>query len=273
MRGERVDMLLPGAQSIDLSRPLAHFAEHGYARLGPILSAEALQKLRERCDDFMLGRITYPGLFFQRDTDSGRYEELEFKKGFEGPSLNYRKIEKIENDPLFLALIENPLFERIARSLIEGDIVIYRAVIFNKPASGGTELPWHQDAGSYWGLSRDPFLQVWIALDDAPVESGCVFLLPKSHIEGLASPLGGLIQPAALAQQNAEQQGVHVPAQAGEALLIHNHVWHRSGTNTTGKARRAVTICYMGADVRCTRKKKKPRSFFPVFRGQITPYG
>lgn len=258
-------MLLPHAVSMDFSEALAHFAEYGYARLGRVLSDEGLSLLKARCDDFMLGRVSYPGLFFQGDTSSGRYDDLEFKKGFEGPSLNYRKIEKIEKDPLFLAFIENPLFERIARAQIEGEIVIYRAVIFNKPAQGGTELPWHQDAGVYWGLSQDPFLQIWVALDDAPEESGCVFVLPKSHKEGLASPLGGLISPALIEKRGAEKQGVFLPAKAGEAMLIHNHVWHRSGTNSTGKPRRAVTVCYMSAKVRCTRKKKEPRSFIAVF--------
>ncbi len=259
-------MLLSHALSMNLAGPLSHFSEYGHAKLGRVLSDGALQALRARCDDFMMGRISYPGLFFQGDTESGRYDDLEFKKGFEGPSLNYRKIEKIEKDPLFLALIENPFFERVVHSLIEGDIVIYRAVIFNKPAAGGTVLPWHQDAGVYWGLSQDPFLQIWIALDDAPIESGCVFVLPKSHLGGLASPLGGLIQPSLILERGAEEHGVHLPAEAGEAMLIHNYLWHRSGTNTTGKARRAVTVCYMSADVRCTRKKKRPRVFIPVFR-------
>ena len=44
----------------------------------------------------MLGRVTYPGLFFQHDTTTGNYQDLEFGKGWQGPSLNYRKIEKLE---------------------------------------------------------------------------------------------------------------------------------------------------------------------------------
>ena len=43
-----------------------------------------------------------------------------YKKGYEGPSLNYRKIEKLEKDPLFLAWINNPLFERVARAVRPG---------------------------------------------------------------------------------------------------------------------------------------------------------
>lgn len=261
------DVLLPEAMNMDLRGALEHFAEHGYARLGRAASDEALAALRERSDDLMLGRVKYPGMFFQRDTETGRYEDLTFGNGYEGPTLNYRKIEKLEMDPLFRAWIENPLFERVARSLIEGDIAIYRAVLFNKAATGGTELPWHQDGGRYWGLTMEPTLQIWTALDDAPEASGCVKVLPGSHKDGLASPLGGLLQEASLSAKDAERGAISLPAAAGEVILIHNHVWHRSSVNTTGTPRRAVTTCYMSANTKCVRKKRAPREFFRVFSG------
>jgi ectoine hydroxylase-related dioxygenase (phytanoyl-CoA dioxygenase family) len=258
-------VLVPDALSIDLRGLLEHFAEHGYARLGRVATDEALAAMRERSNDLMLGRVKYPGMFFQRDTETGRYDDLEFGKGYEGPTLNYRKIEKLEMDPLFLAWIENPLFERVARSLIEGDIAIYRAVLFNKAATGGTELPWHQDGGRYWGLTMEPTLQIWTALDDVPEASGCVRALPGSHKGGLASPLGGLLQEAALSAKEADSRSIPLPAAAGEAILIHNHLWHRSSVNTTGKPRRAVTTCYMSAETKCVRKKRAPRTFVRVF--------
>jgi phytanoyl-CoA hydroxylase len=258
-------VLADGAADLDLEAPLASFAEHGFARLGPVLSDAAAGALRARADDIMLGRVVYPGLFFQRDTTTGRYDDLEFGKGWAGPSLNYRKIEKLEKDPLFLAWIQNALFARIARALVGDAVTLYRAVLFSKAAHGGTVLPWHQDGGRFWGLDRDPVLQIWTALDDAPVAAGCVEVLPASHEGGLATPLGGLV-PAPLAlQRGAEAAALAVPARAGEALLLHNHLWHRSGVNTTGAPRRAFTVCYMDAGTRCLRRKRAPRSFVRVF--------
>lgn len=258
-------MLLPGAQGVDLAGPLAHFAEHGWARVGQALAGDAMAALRARADALMLGEVSYPGLFFQRDTETGRYDDLEFGKGYQGSTLNYRKIEKLELDPLFLAWINNPLFERIARALIPGAISIYRAVLFNKAASGGTLLPWHQDGGSYWGLDRDPTLQIWTALDDVPIEAGCVEVIPGSHRAGLATPLGGLIPARIAEERGAEALAVPVPARAGEVLLIHNQLWHRSGLNRSGAPRRAFTVCYMTAETRCLRKKRAPRNFVRVF--------
>src|SRR5262245_37005970 len=168
------DPFAPLGVSVDIDAALSHLAEHGYARLGRVLGDAGLSALRERSDAVMLGEVRYPGLFFQLDTETGRYEDLTYKKGYQGPSLNYRKVEKIEKDPLFWAWINNPFFEQVARRLIAGPIAIYRAVLFNKAARGGTVLPFHQDGGSYWGLDRDPTLQIWTAIDDVPKLSGCV---------------------------------------------------------------------------------------------------
>src|SRR4051812_35387306 len=145
-------MLAPGALDLDVAAAIAHLHEHGFARLGKVLDDGARAELRARADALMLGEIADPGLFFQKDTDTGRYGDLAFGKGFEGPSLNYRKIEKLEKDASFRAWIENPLFERIARAVIAGPISIYRCALFGKAANGGTVLPWHQDGGVFWGL-------------------------------------------------------------------------------------------------------------------------
>lgn len=260
-------LLVPGALEMDLGEALRRFASDGYAPLGRVIADEALVSLRERADDLMMGRVTYPGLFFQEDTVTGNYDDLEFGKGWQGPSRNYRKIEKLEKDPLFWSLIQSPLFGRITRELLgQGTgVTLYRAVLFNKAARGGTVLPWHQDGGRFWGIDRDPVLQIWVALDDAPAEAGCVEVLPGSHARGLATPLGGLVPAAMIAREGAEARAVPAPARAGDAMLIHNALWHRSGVNRTGAPRRAFTICYMDAATRCTRKKRAPREFVRVF--------
>lgn len=257
-------MLLIDPAAPDLDEPLAHFREHGWARLGKVADPSILEAMRTRADAICLGEITYPGLFFQKDTETGDYDDLTYGKGWEGPSLNYRKVEKLEKDPIFASWIENPFFERVTRALIPGDIVIYRAVLFNKAKTGGTYLPWHQDGGRFWGIDRDPFVQLWTALDDCSLDAGCVEMLSGTHAAGLATPLGGKVPDAMVA--GLEARAEPVPAEAGEVLLIHNHVWHRSGRNTSGHPRRALTVCYMTAETRCLRTRKAPRTFHPVFR-------
>lgn len=253
---------------IDVDAALAHFHEHGWARLGRVVPEDTLAALRDRADAIMQGRVVIDGLFFQHDATSGRYEDLPIGKGWAGPSPRYRKIEKLERDDRFRALIEDPTFERVARGLIEGPIAIYRAVLFAKADARGAPLPWHQDGGTFWGLDRDPTLQIWTALDDAPIEAGCVEVLPGSHRERLATPLGGVVPADRIAARGADARALPLPARAGEVLLLHNHVWHRSGQNRTGLPRRAFTVCYMSAATRCLRKKRAPRQFVRVFEGR-----
>ncbi len=258
-------IFLEGAEKIDLAAAVEQWRTHGYARLGRVFDEAWLAALRERADDIMLGRVVHEGMFFQHDAPSGRYEDLAYGQGWVGPSLAYRKLEKLERDERYLAHLSNPLFERITRSVIPGEVAIYRATMFSKAKEGSSALPWHQDGGSYWGLDRDPELQIWTALDDAPLDGGCVEVLPGSHAAGLATPLGGVIPANVLATRDAEARAVPLPARAGEVFLIHNYLWHRSGANRSGRARRAFTVCYMSAATRCLRRKRAPRSFVRVF--------
>jgi len=43
-------------------------------------------------------------------------------------------------------------------------------MFMNKPAIKG----WHQDVGAGWGISTNPTITVWTALDDATVQTGCM---------------------------------------------------------------------------------------------------
>ena len=260
---------MPGTPALtdeQIDAAVDHYREHGWARLGKLLDDATLAALRDRADAIMLGQVSYPGLFFQHDSPTGRYEDLEYGKGWKGPSLEYRKVEKLELDPLFWAWITSDVFRRVAARVYPGaDVTLYRAFLMNKHAGGGSDLPWHQDGGDFWGLDRDPTLQVWTALDDAPLGGGCVEVAPGTHEAGLATPLGGVVPKDKLEQAGAEARAVPLPAVAGEVLLIHNHVWHRSGRSRTGHARRALSVCYMDGATTCRRRKRAPRTFVRVF--------
>lgn len=254
-----------------IDEAVEHYRTHGWARLGNVGDEAAMAALRARADAIMLGEVRYPGLFFQHDSDTGRYEDLAYGEGWQGPSLRYRKLEKLELDPLYWAWLSQPTFQRVAaRVYPRTAVTLYRAFLMNKHAGGGSPLPWHQDGGNFWGLDRDPVLQIWTAIDDAPLDGGCVEVVDGSHARGLATPLGGVVPPnhleaAGLVDGVPDPRIVPLPARAGDVLLLHNHVWHRSGRSHTGRARRALSVCYMHGDTRCRRKKRAPRTFVPVW--------
>ncbi len=250
----------------ELQQAIAHWRVHGWAKLPRVASEATLERLRERSEAIVAGRSGVEGLFFQPDSPTGRYEDLVFGHGYEGPDRDYRKIEKLELEPAFRAWLENPLFERILTAAVGPSIRLYRATLFWKAAHRGSDLPYHQDGGQFWGLDRDPALQLWTALDDASEESGCLVLLPGSQAGGLATPLGGVVPEAQVRAAQADRRELRVPAEAGDVLLLHNYLWHRSGPNRSAWPRRAFTVAYLDGQTRCRRRKRAPREFPLVFQ-------
>ena len=119
--------------------------------------------------------------------------------------------------------------------------------------------------GRFWGLDRPPVLQVWTALDDAPMDAGCLEVVPGSHLGGLATPEGGTIPSECLDRERAEERAQSLPAICGESILIHNHTWHRTGQNHTQMPRRAVSVSFLSSDVSCVRRRRAPRQFLRLF--------
>ena len=81
--------------------------------------------------------------------------------------------------------MQHPLFRDLTRRRIGENVSVFRSMFMNKPASRGTELPWHQDVGKGWGIDSDPTTTVWTALDDATTASGCMQIVPGSHKLGI----------------------------------------------------------------------------------------
>src|SRR5436190_25276 len=87
------------------------YERDGYLRLGRLLDPVDLMALQQRIDDIMLGKaqVDYSHMLMQLDSDSGKYEDAGAQTtGFKGATLNYRKIQQLELDPLFLAYLQRP---------------------------------------------------------------------------------------------------------------------------------------------------------------------
>jgi phytanoyl-CoA hydroxylase len=244
------------------------FQEQGYLRLGRTVAPASLQALQGRIDDLMLGRLPSAGLMMQLDLGGDYAGMAEQTIGFKGARLDYRKIERLEQDPLFLEYLREPCFRELCERSYgaQHGISIFRAMFMNKPANQGTLLPWHQDGGGIWGLDRDPLLTVWTALDDATIANGCVQVIPGSHRQGLLSDFGHTISPEQAAALCPQERITHLELPAGESVALHNWTLHRSDCNRTGSPRRAFSVCYMDARTRL-------RSLGTTFPTVFTPYG
>jgi len=127
------------------------YHQDGYIRLGKLIDGAELANLQQRIDDIMLGKVVYEGMFMQLDA-GGAYENLNWDTRFAGARLDYRKIQDLERDPLFLRLMQRPVFREICdyHYGAHASISVFRSMFMNKPARKGTILPWHQDGGDGW---------------------------------------------------------------------------------------------------------------------------
>lgn len=225
------------------------FEREGYVRLGTMLTGAELAALQQRIDDIMLKKanIDYAKLMMQREAD-GMNAQTEQTLGSKGSTLNYRKIQNLELDPLFLNYMTRPIFRSICAKVYgEGtNIACFRAMFMNKPAFHGSVLPYHQDRWTH--LDRDPQVTVWTALDRATAANGCVKIFPGSHKRLLnpEHPSGFLTEQQAAAMV-AEREPVLLELEPGEAVLLHNWTIHGSDGNHTSQSRRAFSVCYMEA--------------------------
>ena len=242
------------------------YEQQGYLRLGPILDASELAALQQRIDSIMLTKVSFPSLQSQLDT-GGAYEDLSLPaSGLGKATLAYRKVQGLEGDPLFLSLLRRALFREICRHHYgaHASVSLFRAMVMSKPANQGTHLPWHQDGGDVWKLDRDPLVTIWVALDAATRKSGCLQVIPGSHRLGLLSKLGSTLSAEHVQRYCAQGDIAYLEVQAGEALLLHNWLIHRSEVNGTEAPRRAFTACYMDGRTLGTLTGKR----FPVIFGQ-----
>ncbi len=233
-------------------REWQRFDEQGYVVLEDRLRGEELSGLQRRIDEIMLHRadVPYDRMLMQLDSRDGSYEDAgEQSLGHKGRTLNYRKIQNLEHDPLFLEYMQRPIFAKACARIygVGRAIAVFRAMFMNKPSKRGTFLPWHQDR---WNtLDRDPLLTAWTALDPATRENGCVQVIPGSHRLGLINPEhhSGFLTPEQAERLCRQEDVVHLELEAGQVMLLHNWLLHASDGNRSAQSRRAFSVCYMDA--------------------------
>ena len=75
----------------------ARFLEHGYLRLGHVLTETELSALQQRIDEIMMGQVCYQHMRMQLlDPESG---QLRRTMGHKVACLAYRRIDDLEQDP------------------------------------------------------------------------------------------------------------------------------------------------------------------------------
>ncbi|MFQ5632432.1 MAG: phytanoyl-CoA dioxygenase family protein [bacterium] len=106
---------------------------------------------------------------------------------------------------------------------------------------------WHLD-NPYWSFHSHNALSIWIALDDATLQNGCLYYLPGTHKTATYENVDIREDMASLF--NVYPQWKNIEPVAAEMKKgwagIHNGLTaHGAGPNMTPRPRRAMTCAYM----------------------------
>lgn len=152
-------------------------------------------------------------------------------------------------------LVRHPIIVDAVEDILGPDILCWASNFFIKEANTPDFVAWHQDA-TYWGLSSNDVVTAWIALTDAPVESGAMKFLPGSHSQAVLEHRDTfddhnlLTRGQEIAVDVPDDEGVYVPLKAGEFSLHHVLLVHGSESNTTNDRRIGLAIRYIPTHVR-----------------------
>jgi ectoine hydroxylase-related dioxygenase (phytanoyl-CoA dioxygenase family) len=129
-----------------------------------------------------------------------------------------------------------------------------------KPALRGAATPWHQDE-AYWNpLLEYNALSIWIPLQPATLENGCMQFVPRSHTQEILPHHSINYDPRihGLEVEAAHTEGaVACPLPPGGATIHHNRTLHYTGPNRSEIPRRAYILMF-GLP---PKQRAEPRSF------------
>ena len=123
--------------------------------------------------------------------------------------------------------------------------------IFKFPGALGQ--PWHQDA-FYFRFDRGPQVGIWLAVSDARMENGPLWVLPGSHREPVHEVVPDRREHANLGYVEIVDHDTRgeevVLMQAGDLLVFHSHLFHRSTDNESDAMRAAMVYHFACSQTR-----------------------
>jgi len=146
------------------------YKEHGFLIAENLFSKEEIFQLKEETLNIFKGKYgTIDGLQKVKNKDSefeilNKYLCIHFPHKLSKVIFNYLSHKKITN---------------VLKKIISLNVKAVQSMLFVK-APGKPGQSWHQD--EYFIPTRDMSLTgVWIAIDDAYIENGCLWVVPGSH--------------------------------------------------------------------------------------------
>ena len=205
---------------------VSQFQETGFLPAFPVLSADHALHLRANLESF------------EAENDGVLTGSLRFKN-----HLLFKWLSDLIRSPRILDVVED---------IIGPDIMVWSTDWWIKEANSPQFVSWHQDS-QYWGLETDKLVTVWVALSPSTIESGCMRVLPGSHLgpdlahEETYHNDNMLTRGQSIDDIN-EDKAVNLVVDTGQAILFAFRIAHASYPNKTDDRRVGLAIRYIPPD-------------------------
>jgi phytanoyl-CoA hydroxylase len=234
------------------------FWERGYLVVDRVLDAEEIAGSIEALMDIIYDRSTGSKVQFVKPRSELRTDEEK--------ELAARKVyDYIEHEPRLRDMAYHPDIIAAMTKLFGESPKVAQDQAILKPPAGGAEKPWHQDM-AYGTLAYDKsVIGIWIALDPAELDNGCMHVIPYSHREGGAPHYA--VRDWQLCDSSVQvERDVAVPLQPGGALIFSGLLHHGTPPNFTAKRRRSLQIHYAPESA----NKLSPQEYKRMFTNEMT---
>ncbi len=228
---------IPGFKKVS-DEDVALFHQLGFMVIHNAIDSAAIDSARAALRGLLLrqdtGNIMFEAAVGERYTELPDEERLD----------SVRKMMPIvDYDARLMTQAENPaLLDVIGRIMGEPPVLSQDQAML-KPPRIGREKPWHQDMAYFDFLSETTIVGVWIALDEALPENGCMMVIPGTHHEG---PMAHWTRRDWQICDTDVQvcRSVAVPLPPGGCLLFHGLLHHGSPPTRSRRRRWALQFHY-----------------------------
>lgn len=158
-----------------------------------------------------------------------------------------------KTSPVLREYLAHPVVRQVLTRVIGPNVKCMQSMLFIKSA-GKPGQAWHQDEDFI--PTRDRSLAgAWMAMDDAVVENGCLWVIPGSHRPGILWPMYPHNDPrydCALMSYDfpyRDEEAVPVEVSAGAVVFFNGYLLHKSEPNHMANGfRRVLVNHYMSAE-------------------------
>jgi len=182
------------------------------------------------------------------------FDRLEAITGKQASQVGLMNVHK--HSPRIWELVSHPRVLAVVSELLGSDLLLLGSHFFCKyPDLAESYVSWHQDV-TYWGLEPPKAVTLWLSMDGADVENGCMRIIPSSHRAGLlrhgkSQTRGNLLSVNQEIDSSllVESQAVDVQLRPGSASLHDGMTIHGSNPNRSNRRRCGLTMRFTTPEV------------------------